>query len=66
MACFEATVHALWLRNFILGLNVVDSIARPLRIYCDNFAAIFFSKNDKYSKGAKHMNLKYLLVKDEV
>jgi len=44
----------------------VDSIARPLRIYCDNFAIVFFSKNDKYSKGAKHMDLKYLLVKDEV
>ena len=29
VACFEATVHGLWLRNFILGLGVVDSIARP-------------------------------------
>jgi len=56
VARFEATVHALWLRNFISGLNVVDNIARPLRIYCDNSAAVFFSKNDKYSKGAKHMD----------
>ena len=66
VACFEATVHALWLRNFISGLNIVDSIARPLRIYCDNSVAVFFSKNDKYSKGAKHVDLKYLSVKDEV
>ena len=44
----------------------MDNIARPLKIYCDNSAAVFFSKNDKYSKGAKHMDLKYLLVKDEV
>ena len=66
VACFEATVHALWLRNFISGLNVVDNIARPLRIYCDNSVAVFFSKNDKYSKGAKHIDLKYLSVKDEV
>jgi len=36
VACFEATVHALWLRNFVLRLGIVDSIARPLRIYCDN------------------------------
>lgn len=66
VACFEASIHALWLRNFILGLGIVDSIERPLRIYCDNSAAVFFSKNDKYSKGAKHMDLKYLAVKEEV
>ena len=66
MACFEATIHALWLRNFISGLGVVDTITKPLKIYCDNTAVIFFSKNDKYSKGAKHMELKYFTVKDEV
>src|SRR2546428_4792170 len=63
VACFEATIHGLWMRNFISGLGIVDSIARPLRIYCDNSAAVFFSKN---FKGAKHMELKYLSVKDEV
>jgi len=57
VACFEATVQANWLQNFIWGLGIVDSIAKPLRIYCDNSATIFFSKNDKYSKGAKHMQL---------
>ena len=66
VACFEATVHGLWLRNFISGLGIVDTIAKPLRIYCDNSAAVFFSKNDKYSKGAKHMELKYFAVKEEV
>ncbi|KAA0041540.1 Retrovirus-related Pol polyprotein from transposon TNT 1-94 [Cucumis melo var. makuwa] len=66
VACFEATVHGLWLRNFISGLGIVDRIAKPLRIYCDNFAAVFFSKNDKYSKGAKHMELQYFAVKKEV
>ena len=66
VACFEATIHGLWLRNFISGLRIVDSIARPLKIYCDNSAAVFFSKNDKYSKGAKHMEIKYFAVKEEV
>ena len=27
---------------------------------------MLFSKNDKYSKGAKHMILKYFVVKEEV
>ena len=55
VACFEATVQANWLRSFVPRLGIVDSIAKPLRIYCDNSATVFFSKNDKYSKGAKHM-----------
>ncbi|RVX18923.1 Retrovirus-related Pol polyprotein from transposon TNT 1-94 [Vitis vinifera] len=66
VACFEASSHALWLRNFISGLGVVDSIAKPLRIYCDNTAAIFFSKNGKFSSGSKHIDLKYLVVKERV
>nr|KYP46269.1 Retrovirus-related Pol polyprotein from transposon TNT 1-94 [Cajanus cajan] len=66
VVCFEATIQANWLRNFILGLGIVDSIAKPLKMYCDNFTTIFFSKNDKYSKGTKHIELKYFVVKEEV
>ena len=66
VACYEAMIHALWLRNFISELGDVDTITKPLKIYCDNSAAIFFSKNDKYSRGAKHMELKYFAVKEEV
>ena len=41
-----------------------DSIVKPLRIYCDNFAVVFFwKKNDRYSKGDKCMELKYFFVK---
>ena len=54
------------MRNFISGLGVVDSIARPLKIYCDNTAASFFSKNGKYSSGSKHMEVKYLVVRERV
>ncbi|XP_075650089.1 secreted RxLR effector protein 161-like [Castanea sativa] len=66
VTCFEATVHGLWLRDFISRLGIVNSISEPLRIYCDNSIAVFFSKNDKYSNVAKHMELKYLTVKEEV
>ena len=66
IACFEALSHALWLWNFISGLGVVDYIAKPLRIYCDNTAAVFFSQNGKFSSGSKHIDLKYLVVKERV
>ena len=52
--------------ELIAGLGVIDTFTKPLKIYCDNSAAVFFSKNDKYSRGAKHMELKYFSVKDEV
>ena len=66
VACFEATVHGLLSWNFISRLGIVKSISKPLRIYCDNSAIVLFSKNDKYSNGAKHKELKYLTVKEEV
>jgi hypothetical protein len=66
VACFEATIQALWLRSFISRFSLVDNIEMPLRIYCDNLTDVFFSKNEKYSKGAKHMDLKFLSVKEEV
>ena len=66
IACFEATVQSLWLRNFINGLSIIGTIAKQMRIYCDNATTVFFSKNDRYTKGAKHMDLKYLSVKEDV
>ncbi|XP_068657899.1 secreted RxLR effector protein 161-like [Aristolochia californica] len=32
IACFEASNLGIWLRNFVTGLRVVDSIDRPLKI----------------------------------
>ena len=42
--CFEAIIQGNWLWNFISGLGIVNTIARPLEIYCDNSATIFFAK----------------------
>jgi len=66
VACFEVTVQANLLRNFISGLGVVDSIAKLLKISCDNFVAFFFFRNNNYSKCAKNMELKYFVVKEKV
>ena len=66
VACFKAIIQSNWSWNFIAGLGIVNSISKLLKIYCDNSATVFFSKNDKYSKGAKHMELEYFVVKEEV
>ena len=45
--------------EFVLGM--MDIV-----IYCDNNAVVFYSKNNKISAGSKHMEIKYLTVKDLV
>ncbi|CAN6704261.1 unnamed protein product [Malus baccata var. baccata] len=61
-----ATKQAIWLRNMVNELSVVDNIEKPLRIYCDNKALVFFSKNNKRSLACRLMDIKYLKVRDEV
>ena len=66
VACYGSTTQAIWLKNFIYGLLVVDSISRPIKIFYDNNVVVFFSKNNKSSKGSKQIELKYLIVRDLV
>ena len=64
VACYGASSQTVWLRNLILDLQVVDSISRPIVIYCNNNAAVLYSKNNKINTGSKHMEIKYLTVKN--
>ena len=66
VACYGAATQAIWLKNFISVLLVVDSISRPIKIFYDNSVVVFFSKNNKSSKGSKYIKLKYLTVRDLV
>jgi hypothetical protein len=66
IACYEATTQALWLRNFVGGLKIADSIARSIKIFYDNRAAIFFSKNSKSGSRSKHIDIKYLRVREYI
>ena len=52
--------------NFVTGLRVVDGIERPLKVYCDNRAAIEFSNNNGSSLDSKHIDIKYLVVIERV
>jgi len=66
IACYEVTRQPLWLKKFILGLKVVDSIEKPLKLYCDNEPAISYSYNNRSSGAAKHIDIKYYVVKEKV
>jgi hypothetical protein len=66
VACYEATGQVNWLKKFIPGLKVVDDIYRPLKLYCDNSPAVQYAHNNKSSGAAKHIDIKYYVVKDKV
>ena len=66
VSCFEASLHGVWLKSFIFGLRIVDSISRPLKLYCDNSAAVFMAKNNKSGSRSKHIDIKYLAIRERV
>ena len=45
---------------------MVDDIYRPLKLYYDNNLAVQYAHNNKSSGAAKHIDIKYYVVKDKV
>jgi hypothetical protein len=66
VATCEAIGQTIWIKKFVPGLRVFDSIEWPLRIYCDNEAAVFFSHNNKSSGSAKYIDIKCHIVKEKI
>jgi hypothetical protein len=66
VAFYEASNHGIWLRNFVTRLRIVDGIERPLKIFCDNKSAVMYSHNNRSSSKSKHIDIKFLVVKDRI
>ena len=66
MVCYEATCHAIWLRNFISALEVVHSISRLLKLFCDSSATVSFFRNTRSTSHSKHIDVKFFFVKEKV
>ena len=66
IACFEASNHGIWLQNFVMWLRIADTIERPLKIFCDNNLTILYSNNNRSSAKSKHIDIKFLIVKERV
>jgi hypothetical protein len=45
---------------------VVDDIHRPLKLYCDNEPVGTYAHNNRSSNAAKHIDIKFYVVKDKV
>jgi len=66
VACYEASNHGIWLKNFVTGLQIVEGIERPLMLYCDNKSVVLYSNNNRSSTKSKHIDIKFLVVKEMV
>jgi hypothetical protein len=56
----------MWLKKFVPGLIVVDSIERPLKLYYDNKPAVLYAYNNKKTKAVKHINIMFYVVKEKI
>jgi hypothetical protein len=66
VAHYEATGQTMWLNKFFPSLRVVDNIERPLKLYCDNEPAVLYTHNNKKTKAAKHINIRFYVVKEKI
>jgi hypothetical protein len=66
VTCYEVVGQAMWLKKFVPGLRVVDSIERLLKLYCDNEPAVLYAHNNKKTKVVKHINVRFYVVKEKI
>jgi hypothetical protein len=66
VAYYKATGQPMWLKKFVPGLRVVDSIERPLKLYYDNEPAVIYAHNNKKTNAVKHINIRFYVVKKKI
>ena len=63
---YETIFLSIWLRNFISALEVVHSISKPLKLFHDNSATVYFSRNTKSTSRSKHIDVNLYFFKEKV
>ena len=66
IVCYEASNHGIWMRNHVIGLQIVNGIERPLKLFCDNKLTVLYSNNNRSSTKSKHIDIKFPIVKERV
>ncbi|TYK23897.1 gag/pol protein [Cucumis melo var. makuwa] len=66
VAACEAVKEVVWLRKFLIDLEVVPNISKPITFYCDNSGAVANSREPRSHKCEKHIQCKYHLIREIV
>ncbi|GKC06014.1 hypothetical protein Tco_0997624 [Tanacetum coccineum] len=61
IAASKVEMKAVWIRKFILGLGIVPTINEPIKMFCDNSAALLIANKPGVQMGARHYHISNLL-----
>ena len=66
IAASEAVMEAVWLKEFLSTLKIIESVSKPVVLYCDNQAAIKVSRDPKFHSKSKHIEGRYHYIRDVI
>ena len=66
ITCYEVSNHIIWLRNFVVRLQIVNGIDRSLKLSCGNKSIMPYSNNNRSWTKSKYINIKLLVVKERI
>ena len=66
IAASEVAKEAMWLKNFLMDLDVVPAANLAITLHCDNSGAVANSKEPTSHKRGKHIERKYHLLREIV
>ncbi|GJX92795.1 hypothetical protein Tco_0347381 [Tanacetum coccineum] len=64
IAALEAGMEVFWIRKFTSGLGIVPIINEPIKMFCDNSAALYFANKKGVQKGTRHYHKRYHYVRE--
>ncbi|GJW52321.1 hypothetical protein Tco_0093672 [Tanacetum coccineum] len=59
----EVGMEAIWIRKLISRLGMVPAINEPIKMFCDNSAALHFANKLGVQKGGRHYHIRYHYVR---
>ncbi|GJS27094.1 hypothetical protein Tco_0487714 [Tanacetum coccineum] len=62
----KAVMEAVWIRKFISGLGIAPKINEPIRLFCDNLAALHFANESGVQRGARYYHRRYHYVRESI
>ena len=66
IAASEATKEVVWLRNFLMDVEVVPTAQSAITLHCDNSRAVANGNEPRSHKRGKHIERKYHLLQEIV
>ncbi|GJS67408.1 retrotransposon protein, putative, ty1-copia subclass [Tanacetum coccineum] len=61
IAASEAKMEVVWIRKFFSRLGIVPTIDEPIKMFCDNSAALLIANEPGVHMGSRHYHRRYLL-----